>query len=160
MRATLIIGGNIGKRESYLQFAIYHIEKSIGPIIKQSKIYESETWGDKATNPFLNQVLDIDTQLEPLEILKAINNIEHMAGRTRFEQWGDRTLDIDVLFLEDKILEEMVLTVPHPHIAERKFTLVPLNEIKADFIHPVYNKSIASLLESCTDSLEVKIHTA
>lgn len=156
MRATLIIGGNIGKREAYLKFAIFHIEKSIGPIQKQSTIYESEAWGDKAENPFLNQVLDVDTDLEPLDLLKAIHNIEHMAGRTRFEQWGDRTLDIDILFLDDQIMQEMVLTVPHPRIAERKFTLIPLNEIKADFVHPVYQKTVANLLEECTDTLKVK----
>jgi 2-amino-4-hydroxy-6-hydroxymethyldihydropteridine diphosphokinase len=156
MRATLIIGGNIGNRDAYLKFALYHLEKSLGAIVSQSEIYESEAWGDKAEHAFLNQVVEVETTLAPLDILKAIHNIEHMAGRTRFEQWGDRTLDIDILFLEEQIMQEMVLTVPHPRIAERKFTLVPLNDIKADFIHPVLKKSMATLLDECTDTLNVK----
>ena len=155
MRATLLIGGNIGSRNAYLDFAISHLKKSIGSIVKRSDRYESEAWGDRANHPFLNQVVEVETTLQPNEILKRILSIELMADRTRIERWGDRTLDIDVLFLENQTIEAENLTVPHPRIAERKFTLIPLNDIDPNFIHPVLQKSIATLLEECTDNLNV-----
>ena len=155
MRATLLIGGNLGDRNAYLDFAMSHLGKSIGSIIKRSDRYESEAWGDRANHPFLNQVVEIETTLQPNEILKGILSIEQMAERTRIERWGDRTLDIDVLFIENQIIDEENLTVPHPRLAERKFTLMPLHDIDSEFIHPVMQKSIATLLEECTDNLNV-----
>lgn len=156
MRATLIIGGNIGNRDAYLRFASFHIIKTIGEIKKESQIYETEAWGDKAEKPFLNQVIEVETKLEAIDLLEALQNIENMAGRTRFDKWGDRTLDIDILYLEDQVINEMILTIPHPRIAERKFTLVPLDEIKPDFIHPVLNQNTSELLRECKDKLTVK----
>ena len=158
MIATLLLGGNMGNRDAYLRFALFHIKKELGIVLKESKIYESEPWGDKANKAFLNQVIDIETLLPSKQLLASVLKIEQLAGRKRELKWGNRTLDIDILFMEDLILNERDITIPHPEIQNRRFTLIPLVEIKPNFVHPALKSNMKELLSNCTDSSSPKIY--
>lgn len=153
----LLTGGNIGDRLNYIYEAKENIKKSVGKIIKESKIYETEPWGFSDESYFLNQVLLIETDFNPHELLKAVNLIEKNMGRERTKaQYSSRIIDIDILFYDNLIINNTNLIIPHPQIQNRRFTLIPLNEINSDFIHPFFNKSISTLLEECIDKSKVK----
>lgn len=151
-----MIGSNSGDRLSQLKMANELIGKEIGTTIAKSKIYETAPWG-KADQPhFLNQLIKIETLLSPNELLVKVQSIEQKLGRARVEKWGERSIDIDIIYFEDKIIDSSNLVVPHPHLTERKFVLIPLNEVSPEFVHPVLQKSNAQLLKECTDTLSVK----
>jgi 2-amino-4-hydroxy-6-hydroxymethyldihydropteridine diphosphokinase len=151
----LLLGSNLGDRLSVLALASDRIGERIGPVVRTSGIYETAPWGVTDQPSFLNQVLAIRTSYVPEEVLRLILDIEHELGRVRYERWGARVIDIDILFYEDLVLDSARLTVPHPRLHERRFTLVPLVEIAPDLIHPVLHKPLTQLLNSCTDSSEV-----
>jgi len=100
--------------------------------------------------------LELMTMLAPGFLMEQLLEIEQMAGRQRREKYGPRTIDIDILFFNDDIISTPLLTVPHPHIALRRFVLEPMNELAPAYIHPVLRKSIAQLLDDCPDPLPVK----
>src|SRR5690606_8612770 len=127
----------------------------LGEITLKSKIYESEAWGGVAKGPFLNQVIEINTAYSPVELLSFTQQIEIALGRKREEHWGDRTMDIDIIFNGDQIMDTPELRIPHPFLSERRFVLAPLAEILPDFTHPVLGKSILELLEQCVDKSKV-----
>ena len=104
---------------------------------------------------YLNQVIKIDTELDPLNLLRKILLIENDLGRKRLEKWGERLIDIDILFYNDSILETPDLCIPHKHLHERNFVLIPFNDIDAEWIHPKINKSISQLLTDCSDNSNV-----
>jgi 2-amino-4-hydroxy-6-hydroxymethyldihydropteridine diphosphokinase len=106
---------------------------------------------------FLNQALKMDTRHPPEDVLTAIHQIEQSFGRQRTLKWGPRTLDIDILFYGDMIIERPELKIPHPQIQERRFALAPVAELAPGFVHPVFNKTIAELLEHCSDPLPVRL---
>lgn len=151
----LLLGSNIGDRLEYLDFAKKKIAEKLGVITKTSAIYESEAWGLENQPAFLNQVVIVETKLRSLEILKITQDIENKAGRIRKVKWGERTLDIDILFIDNQIINVENLIVPHPFLHERLFTLAPLNELMPDFMHPVLQKSISDLFELCDKRLKV-----
>ena len=153
MVAILLLGGNLGNRDAYLRFALFHLKKNVGKVLQISKVYESGAWGKIANKPFLNQVVKISTHLSPQELLDAILFIEELAGRKRTLKWGNRTLDIDILYIEDKIINEPGLKVPHPEIQNRAFTLVPLAEIQSNFVHPILKQTTRNLLINCADTV-------
>lgn len=154
----LLLGGNLGDKKKIFADARELLVKRIGKMNSFSSVYETEPWGFESDEIFWNQVLKIETELSPEEILAKIQEIENSLGRIRNEnQYGSRIIDIDILFLGDQIIELENLIVPHPRIQERKFTLVPLCEIAPELIHPALKKSIRQLLEECTDQLKVKI---
>jgi len=155
----LLTGGNVGDRLSNLQKASDLIEKQVGQVLKQSLIYETAAWGLTEQASFLNQVLCVQSLLEPEELLTTILQIEQQLGRTRHIKMGPRTIDIDILFYNNEVISTPRLTVPHPEMANRRFVLTPLNEISPDFIHPVLGKTVAQLLQHCPDQLEVNIYT-
>jgi 2-amino-4-hydroxy-6-hydroxymethyldihydropteridine diphosphokinase len=157
-KVVLLTGSNLGDRMDYLNFALYEIEKNVGNIVKQSEVYESSAWGKTNQGDFLNQALIIETKLNAQEVLLAIQNIENQAKRTRNEKWGERTLDIDILFFNHDIIQTDNLKVPHPYIEERLFTLAPLCEIMPQYEHPVSGKTIEQLYHSCDKSLKVSIY--
>ncbi len=153
----LLLGSNLGDRQRNLLLAKRSIEALAGKIIMQSSIYETEAWGKTDQEAFLNQVIEIDSQYTPQVLLSLLLRIEIDLGRERKEKWGPRIIDLDILFCGDEIISTTDLTLPHPAIAERRFTLIPLVEIAPNFIHPKLKKSCRQLLEECQDLLEVKL---
>jgi 2-amino-4-hydroxy-6-hydroxymethyldihydropteridine diphosphokinase len=149
----LELGSNIGDRVSNLKDAI----KLLGlPIVALSSLYETEPV-DYLNQPwFLNQVLQCETSFHPLKLLEECQKVENELGRTREILKGPRTIDIDLLFYNDEILKTQELTIPHPAIPQRRFVLIPLAEIAADFVHPELNLTISELLERCPDNSVVK----
>lgn len=152
----LLLGSNIEPREEYLAEAEKKIVESIGKIIQSSKIYETEPVGFKADQKFLNRIIEVSSKQSATEILNQILIIEQELGRKRSNGgYSSRTIDIDILYLNKEIIKTNVLTVPHPRLHERNFTLIPLVDIAPDFIHPILNLDSKKLLEVCTDSSEV-----
>jgi 2-amino-4-hydroxy-6-hydroxymethyldihydropteridine diphosphokinase len=155
-KAYLLTGGNEGDRYLYLQQARANIELICGRFLLISSIYETAPWGKTDQADFLNQVLLVETILSPQSLLQAIFSIEEKGGRKRAAKNASRTIDIDILFYNNLILDEPGLKIPHPRIADRRFVLEPLNEISPGFVHPVLRKTIHQLLLECKDELAVK----
>ncbi len=152
----ILLGGNLGNREKNLTMAGSYIEKEVGKIVRASSIYETASWGIAEQPDFLNQVLLVETNFSAEEIMEIILTIENKMGRTRAEKNASRIIDIDILFFNDEVINEPGLTVPHPQIQNRKFVLLPLNEIASDLIHPTLQLSVKELLSTSKDKLEVK----
>ncbi|MFT4031117.1 MAG: 2-amino-4-hydroxy-6-hydroxymethyldihydropteridine diphosphokinase [Siphonobacter sp.] len=157
MNLFLLLGANLGDRQGTFQQARQAIIDHIGPIIQASSLWETAAWGLTDQPSFLNQVLLIHTALLPLEILQRTQAIEVTLGRVRKEKWGARLLDLDILYCGSEIYETSTLTIPHPYIAQRRFTLAPLAEIAPDFVHPVLKQTQLELLETCSDTSAVAI---
>lgn len=154
--AYLLLGSNLGNRKQILKNAATNIEAKIGSISVYSSIYETLAWGFEEQPAFLNQVIVVTTKLNPHQLLSTINNIETELGRVRHEKWGERLIDIDILYFDNLIVNTENLVIPHPEIANRRFTLIPLVEIAARFTHPILGKTQTELLANCKDELEVK----
>ena len=152
----LLLGSNLGNREEILSNVQQEISLSVGDVVNKSSIYETLAWGIEDQPSFLNQVLLVKTKLLPQDLLKVINKVERDLGRVRHQKWGERLIDIDILYYENEIINTKNLIIPHPEIANRRFTLVPLVEIAPDFIHPSIVKTQKELLSECPDRLEVK----
>jgi len=155
-RVFLLLGSNLGNRQQYLQQAIELISARIAPVIKTSSIYETQSWGKNDAPDYLNQVVTLETEIPPTELLRKILDIELMLGRKREEKWGSRTIDIDMLFYGDEIIDDENLQVPHPELHKRRFTLEPLEEIAPGLVHPVLKKTILDVKNELKDSLIVK----
>ena len=154
------MGGNLGDRTLYLQQARKTIANQVGTIVRASALHETAAWGKTDQPSFLNQVLEVETILRPEDVLQTINTIEHELGRIRVEHWGARVIDIDILFYDDLVQQTQRLTIPHPQLHLRRFTLLPLYEIAPDLVHPMLNQTIAELLGNCPDELEVRKYQA
>jgi len=154
-KVTLILGGNRGDRELLLNAAVKSITDR-NTLLLKSSVYETEAWGGIAEGPFLNQVIQVKSSFDPMTFLGFIQKIEIDLGRRRDEHWGDRTMDIDVLFWNDRFIDTPELKIPHPYMSQRKFVLVPLTEILPEFVHPVLGKSTLELLKECQDQSEVR----
>lgn len=153
----LLLGGNLGDKEKIFSKTRSSLETQIGKIDSFSHIFETEPWGFDSDDLFWNQVVEISTSLFPEKVLEQINQIENHLGRTRkTDQYSSRIIDIDILFYGNEIISLPNLIVPHPRIQERKFALVPMNEIAPEFIHPVFQKTISQLLAECPDPLRVE----
>lgn len=163
----LLLGSNQGDKVKILQLAIDRLcLLSIKKIVKSS-LYESEPWGFEADEWFLNMAVRLETDLDPRDLLKILLKIETELGRVRDDkvgrtgdderQYSSRTIDIDILLFEDKVINEEDLIVPHPRMQHRRFVLLPLCEIAPKIIHPVLNKSMEKLLEECDDKSNVRI---
>ena len=155
-KAYLLIGGNEGDRLDFLNTARGYISVFLGEIVTQSSVYETAAWGNTEQPNFLNQVLFIQTSLSPGVLMSNILIIERKMGRVRNQKYGPRTIDIDILFYNDEIINLPELKIPHQEIQNRKFVLVPMNEIAGEFVHPVFRKTIQTLLKECKDELNVK----
>lgn len=150
-RAYLLLGSNLNDRHAQLQTAERYIQSGAGKIIVQSSVYETSAWGKTDQPAFLNKVIAIDTLLNPFELLEKLLDIELKMGRERKERWEARLIDLDILLYDHLVYTDAHLTIPHPGIPTRRFTLIPLNEIAGNEIHPVYNKTIQELLHNCED---------
>ncbi|RDC64851.1 2-amino-4-hydroxy-6-hydroxymethyldihydropteridine diphosphokinase [Adhaeribacter pallidiroseus] len=153
----LLLGSNLGNRLDLLKQARDLIAGRLGAISQLSGIYETAAWGLENQQAFLNQVLAVETTLMPEELLRQINNLEAELGRVRLERWGARVIDIDILYYDQLVLQTQRLTVPHPELQNRRFTLVPLVQIVPDFVHPALQQSNLQLLEQCPDQLPVTL---
>ncbi len=154
-KAYLLIGGNLGDRETNLESAKSAISQEIGKILDCSSLYETAPWGNSNQANFLNQVLVVSTILAPAALMKSLLHIEQELGRTRNEVNEPRTIDIDILYYDNEIVRDEHIIIPHPRIAMRRFVLIPMKEIAPLYIDPVHQKTIEQLLEECSDTLEV-----
>lgn len=155
MQTFLLLGGNLGDRLLNLKLATEAISANCGEVTNSSSIYETLAWGVTEQPNFLNQVIEIDSKLEPYELLAQINRIEKDLGRKRHQRWHERTIDIDILYYGNQCFDSEILIIPHKELHNRKFTLVPLVEIAPNFIHPILEKTNLKLLQHCADELDV-----
>lgn len=155
-KAYLLLGSNIGNSKKQLAVATGRINKKIGNVIRQSHLYATAAWGNTNQPDFLNQVIVIETKLTAQQTIATILAIEKDMGRVRTVKNAPRVIDIDILFFNKDIISAPNLTIPHPEIQNRRFVLVPLNELSPNFRHPVFQQSIHHLLKNCKDPLNVK----
>ncbi|MES2620446.1 MAG: 2-amino-4-hydroxy-6-hydroxymethyldihydropteridine diphosphokinase [Bacteroidota bacterium] len=153
----LLLGSNEGGRKANLESALEKIELCCGKVLRCSSLYETEAWGLKEQPGFLNQAVLVLTGLKPFPLLSTLKTIERESGRTETVKWGPRVIDIDILFYAGETVNLPELKIPHPYLHERRFTLAPLNEIAAGFVHPVLRKSVGQLLDACTDEGAVRV---
>jgi 2-amino-4-hydroxy-6-hydroxymethyldihydropteridine diphosphokinase len=151
------IGSNLGEREENLYRAISFITELVGPTDVVSSIYETEPWGFRSDDLFLNMVAKVESQLSPHELLEAIMLIERKMGRERgLDRYSSRIIDIDILLMDNHLVNETDLVIPHPRMHQRKFVLLPLYEISEELYHPVLKKSVKTLLEECEDESMIR----
>jgi len=153
----LHLGTNQNDRLGNLEGAFTEIEKRIGVIIRKSSIYETEPWGLKNQDMFLNIVIEVKTKLNPDDLLSSIKGIENEMGRIKTEKWGPRNIDIDILTFGDLKIDSENLKIPHPQIQNRNFVLIPFMELEPDLVLPGYQNSIEELFEQSKDECEVYI---
>jgi 2-amino-4-hydroxy-6-hydroxymethyldihydropteridine diphosphokinase len=170
----ILLGSNRDDRKNQLSIANELIGKTVGNIFITSPVYESQPWGFNDPIPFLNQVIGIKTTMAPEPLLDHLLAIEKKMGRTRSltgnacgtfladkplikSQYEGRIIDLDILFFGSRLIFTERLMVPHPRLHERKFTLVPLNDVAPDFQHPLLKKTIFALLNECSDRSTVKL---
>ena len=148
----LSLGSNIGDRQLYLQLAIGLITYRVGEVKQVSNIVETPAWGFEGA-AFYNICLELETALSPQKVLKELLNIENYLGRERNTDKGyqARTIDLDILFFEEDIIQLSHLSIPHPRMDKRNFVLAPLAEIAPHLIHPILNKSIEQLKRETDD---------
>jgi 2-amino-4-hydroxy-6-hydroxymethyldihydropteridine diphosphokinase len=157
--AFLGLGSNVGDREAYLKAsreAVNKLKKTT--LIRSSSIYETEPWGVKNQNPFLNQVIEIETELTPLELFAACQKIEKKLKRRKREKWGPREIDIDLLLYGEFVIDNKKIQIPHPRLSERRFVLVPLSEMAPQLKVQGLDRSVEELLDVCPDRGAVKFY--
>lgn len=144
----LSLGSNLGDREKYLREAIFRL-RELGVIKQVSAFYETQPVEVQTEQPwFLNCAVAMETELVPLEFLKRMLAVEQSMGRIRTEPKGPRTIDIDIVFFSNDVLDTPELTIPHPAMHERRFVLEPLAEIEPALVHPVLKRTVQELLDS------------
>ncbi|GAE01327.1 2-amino-4-hydroxy-6-hydroxymethyldihydropteridine diphosphokinase [Clostridium botulinum B str. Osaka05] len=145
--AYVAFGSNIGEKENYIKRALEKIEERKIKIIKVSPIYETEPYGVLDQDSFLNGVVKIETNLTPENLIKELLLIEKQLDRVRERRWGPRTIDLDIIFYDDLIINKNNLIIPHKDMGNREFVLKPLCDIDKNFIHPVLKKSVKQLYD-------------
>lgn len=159
-KVVILLGTNIGDRYKNLVEAHRLMTERIGEIVTSSKVYQSEPWGYESSLAFYNQAIIVETAFEPHALLFALKQIENDLGRVQRksgEGYKDRLIDLDILFFGRLVMHEKDLIIPHPELQNRHFTLAPLLEIDADYVHPVSLKTIKLLYQECSDKSDVKV---
>ena len=147
-RAYVALGSNLGDSMGYIQNGLKGLrEITRTRLLKQSTIIPTKAYGVTEQPDFLNAVVLLETLLSPMELLRELNRIEDENGRTRQIKWGPRTLDLDIVFYDDLVINEEGLVIPHPDMKNRDFVLKPLAELDPYYLHPVLGKTIKQLLE-------------
>jgi len=144
----LSLGTNIGNRAENLKQAITSLSPQMR-VKKKSKVFETPPWGYTDQEPFLNQIVKVTTYLDPEPLLKHLKRLEVALGRKATFRYGPRLIDLDILFFDDLVLSTPILTIPHPHVHDRGFVLVPMMDIAPDHMHPVMKKSIREMIALC-----------
>lgn len=155
-QVLLLLGSNQGDRAALLEQARNTVEATVGEITRVSSLYETAPWGITNQPDFLNQVIELNCATTPEQLLNTLLTIEKNLGRTRSYRNAPRTIDIDILFFGNQIIQLPQLQIPHPRLQDRLFVLIPLQELVPGLMHPVLHKTIDELVEACTDPLNVK----
>ena len=155
----IILGGNVGDVKATLKQAFLLIEEKVGLVQQISKLYQTAAWGNTNQADFINVAASVSTPLSAIDCLNTLLQIETALGRIRTEKWGARTIDIDILYFNEDIIQTSNLTVPHPELRNRKFVLVPLCEIAPTYIHPVLKLSNSELMTQLNDDLLVWLYS-
>ncbi|MDI6889955.1 MAG: 2-amino-4-hydroxy-6-hydroxymethyldihydropteridine diphosphokinase [Thermodesulfovibrionales bacterium] len=145
--AYIGIGSNLGNRQENCLRAIEILEKRGITVKKKSSIYETEPWGVKDQPRFINMAIEVETGLEPKELLRILKEVEREVGREESFKWGPRIIDLDILLFDALILREDNLEIPHPLMHERDFVLRPLCEIAPERIHPILKVRVCDLMQ-------------
>ena len=146
----------MGNSNEKLLLAQKNITADVGNITAVSSFYSTAAWGNIDQADFLNQVLIVETNLTASKLLQAVLAIEKNMGRVRTIKNAPRIIDIDILFFNNKIIQQKKLVIPHPEIQNRRFVLTPLAELSPNFVHPSLKKTIHQLLIECSDPLNVQ----
>ncbi|MDG4504737.1 2-amino-4-hydroxy-6-hydroxymethyldihydropteridine diphosphokinase [Streptococcus suis] len=155
--AYLSIGGNMGNRQAYLQAALDKLASHPGcQLGLVSNIYETPAWGKTDQADFLNLACQVYTDLSAQDFLSVCQNIEQELDRVRIEKWGQRTIDLDIIFWDEEKIQEEDLIVPHPYAHERAFVLLPLADISRDFCHPILGQKVEELVSNLGDTSNIK----
>jgi 2-amino-4-hydroxy-6-hydroxymethyldihydropteridine diphosphokinase len=139
-----------------LQTALKRIEETCGAISHYSSIYETAAWGNTDQPSFFNQAVVLSTTLSPAALMDQLLAIELEMGRIRTQKYGPRTIDLDILMIDKLVVDSEKLTIPHPQMHNRRFALLPLAEIAPTLYHPIMGLTVAELLDTCPDILDVQ----
>ena len=144
----LSLGTNLGEKAANMEQAVQLLASEVGRVVQISDNYETAPWGFESENHFLNNVVEMETELSPMELLKVTQEIERRVGRTQKSTHGyaDRLIDVDILLYDDLIVDLPELKIPHPLLTERDFVLIPLCQIAAGLIHPATGKVVSTYL--------------
>lgn len=146
--AYIGLGSNLGDREANLRRALKVMAGLPGiRVLRFSSVYRTEPVGKRGQPEFLNMVAEVETGLEPRDLLRLLLDIEKQLGRVRQGRWGPRTIDLDILYYGDRILTEPDLEIPHPRAHQRVFVLVPLAELAPGLADPVTGRTVGGMLE-------------
>lgn len=162
-RCYILFGSNMGDKDAIFAQACLLINNRCGDIVEVSSAYESEPWGFEAEEWFLNQVIVVDTELDPEELLMQLLDIERELGRIRHPEiqgYASRTADLDILYYGDRVIHTDRLTVPHPRLHLRRFALVPMCEVEPELVHPVFGMTQSELMQRCPDDGIVRLVAA
>lgn len=140
------IGSNLGKRQEHCLEAIRRLKQNGVVLLKQSSLIETDPWGVADQPRFINLAVEAETALGPEELLRLMKEIERAMGREKTAHWGPRVIDLDILFYDDRIIDAPDLQIPHPHLQERDFVLIPLREIAPNKVHPILGKKVSELM--------------
>jgi 2-amino-4-hydroxy-6-hydroxymethyldihydropteridine diphosphokinase len=147
------LGSNLGDRLSFLRQALTRLaDMEQTSVMNCSSVYETQPVGVKEQPKFLNMVAELDSMLPPQDILRNLKDIESALGRTHIERWGPREIDLDLLYYGREMFNDENLCIPHPEIINRRFVLIPMKEIAADFLDPMQKVNIGDLLRCCQDT--------
>ena len=151
------IGSNLGEREFLIRKAVEGLrELPRTSVIQVSSLYDTDPVGDIEQPAFLNAVVRLETELEARELLWHLLLIEKRMGRIRTQRWGPRSIDLDLLFHGDEVIEESDLRVPHPEAHNRAFVLLPLQELEPDFTHPETGETIRKMIRGLDPTPSVR----
>lgn len=148
MIVYIALGTNMGNLKENIETAIKKMKEAQISISKIAEPLHNKAYGKTDQDDFLNTVVEAETNLDPWDLLDALQTIETQMGRVRKEHWGPRIIDLDIVLYEDRIIETERLTVPHPDMKNRDFVLYPLAEIAPDLVHPIEGKTISQMAKA------------